>query len=65
VDVKTPKENYEMLRTVYEEEALSVTVYLSDLNGLKTDMRMFRMIKKVGVLQPREMRTRSQLPVKW
>jgi hypothetical protein len=42
-----------------------VAVYLNGLNALKTGVRIFRMIQDVGVLQPLEMQTPSQMSVKW
>jgi hypothetical protein len=39
--------------------------HLNGLNELKTDVRIFRMIQKAGVLQTLEKQTQSQMSVKW
>jgi hypothetical protein len=62
---KTQIETYEMLQTVRGAETLHCSsVYLIGFNDLKTVVRIFRMIQDAGVLQPLEMQTRSQIPVK-
>jgi hypothetical protein len=48
---KTPTETYEMLQTVYADEASGRS-------------RIFRMIQEAGVLQPLEMQTQSQMSAK-
>jgi hypothetical protein len=41
-----------------------VAVCLNGLNKLKAGVRIFRTIQETGVLQPLEMQTQSQIPLK-
>jgi hypothetical protein len=45
-------ETYEILQTVYGDGDEVVAVHLNGLNDLKTGVRILRMIKEAGVLQP-------------
>jgi hypothetical protein len=56
---KMPTETYEILQTVYGDDALN------GLNDLKTGVKIFRMVQEAGVLQPLEMQTQSRMSVKW
>jgi hypothetical protein len=53
-----------MLQTSVVTKPQDVAVCLNGLNDLKTGVRIFKMNKGAGVLQPLEMETQSQMPVK-
>jgi hypothetical protein len=56
---KTLTGTYEMLRTVYGEKALSRSNELEWLDHLNMGVRIFSMIKEIGIL-PLEMQTQLQ-----
>jgi hypothetical protein len=61
---KTQTETYEMLQSVYGDEALSSSSVFEWCKRLKTGVRIFGMIQQAGVLQPLEMQTQSRMSVK-
>lgn len=62
---KTLTENYEILRTVYFNRALSRNSICKWLKLLKTGMRICSTIQGASLLQPLEMLTQLQVSVKW
>jgi hypothetical protein len=62
---KTPTETYEMVQTVYGNEALSRSSVFEWFTRFKTGVRILRMIQEVGVVNHLEMQNQSQMSVKW
>jgi hypothetical protein len=54
---ETQAETYEMLQTLYDDEALSRSSVFQLLKRFKGGRKIFRMIQESGVLQPLEMQT--------
>jgi hypothetical protein len=59
---RMPAETYEMLQTVYGDEALSHRCICEWFKRFKDGCRIFRIIQEVDVLQPLEMQTQSKCP---
>jgi hypothetical protein len=62
---KTQTETYEMLQTVYGDEALSRSSVFERFKRFQAGVRIARMIQEAGVLQPLEIQIQSQMSVKW
>jgi hypothetical protein len=62
---KTPTENYEMLRNVYNDEALSRSNIFEWFKRFKDGRENLQGDQEAGVLEPLEMETQSQMSAKW
>jgi hypothetical protein len=65
---KTPTDTHEMLQIVYGDETSnrsSVCERFKRYKDEREDLQDCRTIQEAGVLQPPEIRTQSQMCVKW